>query len=34
MFNPKAKLYPLVRGVDAAKSTDDKYLARYIINLI
>ncbi|EOA19351.1 hypothetical protein CARUB_v10000284mg [Capsella rubella] len=29
MFNPKAKSYPLVSGVDAAKSTDDEYLARY-----
>ncbi|XP_010496905.1 PREDICTED: subtilisin-like protease SBT4.14 [Camelina sativa] len=29
MFNPKAKSYPLVSGVDAAKTTDDKYLARY-----
>lgn len=33
MFKPKAKSYPLVSGVDAAKSSDDKYLARYI-NLI
>ncbi|KAL1213580.1 Subtilisin-like protease SBT4.14 [Cardamine amara subsp. amara] len=29
MFNPKAKSYPLVSGVDVAKSSDDKYLARY-----
>ncbi|CAH2069102.1 unnamed protein product [Thlaspi arvense] len=29
MFNPKAKSYPLVSGVDAAKSKDDKYMARY-----
>ncbi|ESQ37676.1 hypothetical protein EUTSA_v10028458mg [Eutrema salsugineum] len=29
MFKPKAKSYPLVSGVDAAKTTDDKYLARY-----
>ncbi|KAG7619096.1 Peptidase S8/S53 domain [Arabidopsis suecica] len=29
MFSPKAKSYPLVSGVDAAKNTDDKYLARY-----
>jgi len=28
MFSPKAKSYPLVSGVDAAKNTDDKYLAR------
>lgn len=30
MFNPKAKSYPLVSGVDVAKSSDDKFLARYI----
>ncbi|CAA7017335.1 unnamed protein product [Microthlaspi erraticum] len=29
MFDPKAKSYPLVSGVDAAKSKDDKFLARY-----
>ncbi|CAN8248216.1 unnamed protein product [Cochlearia groenlandica] len=29
MFKPNAKSYPLVSGVDAAKTTDDKYLARY-----
>lgn len=29
MFKPKAKSYPLVSGVDAAKTKDDQYLARY-----
>lgn len=31
MFDPKGKSYPLVSGVDAAKSKDDKFLARYMI---
>lgn len=29
LFKPKAKSYPLVSGVDAAKTKDDQYLARY-----
>lgn len=29
MFKPKAKSYPLVSGVDAAKTKDNKYLAKY-----
>lgn len=33
LFKPKAKSYPLVSGVDAAKTKDDQYLARYYLKL-